>query len=290
MTTGNDADRPTGDAAPRLGAYVKRPRAGNGPLDDVLFDPGTRGDAQPPRWQAALCNRIVEEIRLVLSSDLDLAVQRIYLSWLSAMFTAACVALPATPRVPALAADYERAIDKLMESFRLELDTKVAALLDRHLRYAVAGLLLTAPPGVALVLHPDLAAYRELGNCMLVASAAFVGLLFSDYLIKRVGAFVEYLDLRRQLDRPLARVFATAGFAVAVALALSTGALSIKAGSWSTADLRTATPTALLVGFLAGIPGSFLSRRVAAWITGGAADGQRTGATAQRGSGRSRPG
>jgi hypothetical protein len=72
----------------------------------------------------------------VVASGLEHATQLVYLAWLSEMFTAVCVLLPATAQAPRAVKDYSRRVYGLMVLFHGELDDHIAADADTQLQLA----------------------------------------------------------------------------------------------------------------------------------------------------------
>lgn len=250
------------NAPPTLGAYIKVRRKGDGPLSDVLFDAAVRGGITPPAWQKKLHDQIVDEVTKVLSSDLSVDSQRMCCEWYSAVFTAACVKLPASSRAPAQASGYAASIKKFSEVFVGELDARIDELLDKNLYYAAGAVGLLGIVGTAFVTGTFVGESLKLGNYLLAGAGAATAVGFSDFLTKSIGSWKEYVKRTRQLRRPLARVMFACVLGVVAVMCVSTGVVSLKVGQWKSEDISSQTAVALLFGFLSGMPGSFLSKRI----------------------------
>jgi hypothetical protein len=247
------------------GAYVKTPRGTGDALKDVMFDSYERSPENTPDWQRGLRDRIHDLCAEVMNSDLNDDRKLFYISGFSFIFSNACVNLPATSKEPTVAGQFRKYLEQIADLLRTERDEHLFAQSQQHLRYYLPGLAILSAVGIPCV-EGYVPAAVEPGNYMLAAAAALAGLIVSDWLPKPVQGFEESARRKRELKHPFGRMVVTVFLTVAICLAVASGAIDIKLGQWSTSKLGSMTPVALFIGFLAGIPTSFLVRRFIGWV------------------------
>ena len=266
----NRRTRPSGNV-PVHGAFWMEPSNTGDELDDVLFKWRLRfPDVPAPAWQNRLHEDINSTIAFVSGTDLETDDKRAYLQWLRLMYSAACVHLAASPRAPTAAATYTASLDLFKATLMDNLDHHIAGIFRYHLRFAGPAFVILAAAGAFLLYWlPD---SPKAGNYTLAAAAALGGMIVSDQFMNSVNSRESYAKLRRELRHPVGRIIGTTILAVFASLAVSSGFITITIGKWTSADLGKNTELALAVGFLAGIPSSFLVRRLFATIRGSGKD------------------
>src|SRR5262249_36827767 len=108
----------------------------------------------------------------------------------------------------------------------------------------------------------------ELGNYIIAAAAALAGLVVADFLLPNVESPEEFKRHLRRIQKPFGRMLVTCIVALFGCLLVSSGTIAIKIGDWVSSDLNKPTEPALFVGFLAGVPSSWLARRIMGFLSG----------------------
>lgn len=251
---------------PKLGAYVMREKTAGGTLDDVLFDWDHRwNDFSIPSWQSEMHNALIRSQGEVLASSLPAPRQEFFLVGLKQLYRSACVLLPATAKAPAVLGDYLKSHEQIMEYFRSELDDTAFNLAYGSLKYTAGTLAVLAGIGTAALYWSDKTVAA--GNYVLAAAAALAGLFVSDFMLPRVESPEEFERRLRLIQKPFGRILVTCIVALFGSLFVSSGTLAIKIGDWVSSDLKKHTELALFVGFLTGVPSSWLARQIMGFLS-----------------------
>jgi hypothetical protein len=255
------------------GAYVivLRHNGGAG-LSGAIFDTKVRPGFTPPPWQKRIHDSIMDLARDVNSSDLEENRKVFYIRGLRDVMSDSCVRLSATPDEPYLSDDFMKYVSEVRREFDREIERmkyaysqEVFGESQKHLVYFVPVLFCIAVVGSVLVLAFS-GAGKEIGNYTLAAAAAIGGMIVFDWIPRPTRDFEDSARREREIKYPLGRMLFTVLITIAICLGVSSGAIEIKIGTWETVKLGEQTKLALFVGFLSGVPTSFLVRKFVAWV------------------------
>jgi hypothetical protein len=255
-------------------AYYLDPKPDGSDLSDVLYAFVPRNLAKaPPTWQRTLHEQILELYGFVLNADIsDIADKKNRLKWLVDFYSFACVQLPATSAAPPSAGDTTRRLEDFKKRLWKDLFEDLAGRVGQHRVWILCTCLFLGLLGAGLVAGIsaiNLPPQTTVGNYILVAAASMAGLFVSDLRLKSLAGAAEYEALRQRFGSPpYARIIGTSFVAVVAALAVSSEVVKITLGKWSSSNIPHDTSIALLVGFVAGIPGSRVVTRFWKWVSG----------------------
>lgn len=264
------------------------PSPDNSPLSECLYAFELRDPtAAAPAWQRKLHEEIRTLYGFVLNVDFtDIEDKKDRLKWLTNVYRYACVQLSATPKAPQAADNVANQLEDYRKRLWGDLFADIQSKVNWHRYWIIgAGALLLA---AALVLRSGVSALGlpespAVGNYVLVTVGAMAGLFASDWRLKQSTGPEDYDAVRlRFLHPPFVRVLATAFVAVAVGLAVSSEVVKITLGKLSSSDLPNNAAIALIIGFLAGIPGSFVIKRLWRWVGGDESEKSERGRAGRR--------
>jgi hypothetical protein len=183
--------------------------------------------------------------------------------------------MPAATNAPPGAASASKYLDNFRKQLLADLYDDLSSRVRQHRNWIVllgvelALLSLAISVFTAIKLPYELPISKSVGNYCLVAAASMAGLFVSDLSLKAFAGPEDYKKAARDFSQPpFARALGTCIVAVIAALAVSSEFIGVSLGKWKSADLPTNPAIALLVGFIAGVPGSVIVRRLWKAITG----------------------
>lgn len=255
------------------GGYVIVVRNPGAPgLQGVIFGAEPRQGSEPPPWQRRIRDAIMKLAADVNSADLSEERKVFFIRGLRDVMSDSCVRLAATTQEPPIAGDFLKYIEHVRKDFEVEIEhnkyivsQQSFAASQTHLLFFVPILAVLGIVGAIFVLaFPE--RFKEIGNYILAATAAIGGMIVFDWIPRPARDFEEAARREREVRHPLGRVLFTVLITIAICLGVSSGAIEIKIGTWETVKLGEQTKLALFIGFLSGIPTSFLVRKFIAWV------------------------
>lgn len=266
--------QPIPPGRPVHGAYVIVPRYTDGVgLKRVIFDTRLRDDrVAAPSWQRRVHDAIMALVNEVNSSDLTEDRKTLYIEGLAKTMSNGCVKLPATPEEPPQTEVFIDYVGLVRKEFERDVllakhaaSQEIFSKSQQQLIYFVPTLLVLGVLGTALVTVIAGEA-KEIGNYLLAAAASVAGIIAFDWMTRPAADFEEAARREREIRNPVGRILFTVILTIAICLAVSSGAIKIELGDWETAKLGEQSKLAIFVGFLCGIPTSFLAKKFIAWI------------------------
>ncbi len=150
--------------------------------------------------------------------------------------------------------DVQSAMDQLTSvQKRVFSDFFAPALWDAKQRFVLSFIGVALVGALCALAAARFAGWTEVSNYLWFVMAAAFGVTIVSAGTGLHYDFSAYDDDMIALQRPLIRIFLGSGVALVIALALSTGAATLKFGTMSTTDVPTKTTVALALGSLLGI-------------------------------------